>query len=98
MQYPSWIEEKDKEKYKIFHSVVKPKENFNNASWTDWYNTYESENKIPQNTSLTPFQVCLLTNACRGDRLTNTLTNFVQDTLKLNSLSGLEVNMKTIVE
>ena len=42
--------------------------------------------------------MCLLSNACRPDRLPNTLTGFVQDTLGLDSLSGWEVSMRGLVE
>jgi len=83
------MDEKDKENYKIFQSVAKTKENLNSSGWRDWYNSYECEDHIPNNTSLTYFQTCLLTNVCRPDRLTNILTNFVLTTLKLPNLSGL---------
>ena len=38
-----------------------------------------------------------MTNVCRSDRLTHTLTSFVLSLLKLANLSGLDANMKTIV-
>ncbi len=38
-----------------------------------------------------------MTNVCRSDRLTHTLTSFVLSLLKLPNLSGLDANMKTIV-
>ena len=38
-----------------------------------------------------------MTNVCRSDRLTHNLTSFVLSLLKLPNLSGLDANMKTIV-
>ena len=95
---PSWIDSKDQEKFRIFQSVVQSKENFSSPAWKEWYKSHESEDHIPSETALTAFQQCLLTNACRPDRLTNTLTNFVQKTLQLENLSGLEINMKVLAE
>lgn len=40
VQLPTWMEEKDKEKYKIFQSVVHSKENFNSPAWKEWYGSH----------------------------------------------------------
>jgi hypothetical protein len=37
---PAWMEDKDKEKFKVFQSVVHTKENLNSSGWKQWYTAH----------------------------------------------------------
>ena len=71
--------------------------NFNDRKWADWVQIHDCEKSLPDS-NLSPFQESLLINACRPDRLTNSLSNFVQKTLELTNLSGIEINMKNFTD
>ena len=52
---PSWIEDKEKENFSNFLSIVGNSTNFNDRKWSDWAKIHDCENQIPSS-NMSPFQ------------------------------------------